>query len=166
MKMRIVTTPPFIFNNAPPTYKASNDAKRSSADFLQILLMTLRVNHKSKRCMEQFDCTTFCFPYVPAKGKFIMNNEKLEELATALMQETVMILDEITKLNDTSTSDFYEIRPMLEQLNCDLTEVYLKVTALLLSCGQEDSIDRVTIGKASDSISNNLESLSDSKKEM
>ncbi len=44
MKMRIVEAPLFIFNNAPPTYKVSNDAKRSSADFLQILLMTSRVN--------------------------------------------------------------------------------------------------------------------------
>lgn len=36
MMMRIVKTPLFIFSNAPPSYKTSNDAKRSSADFLQI----------------------------------------------------------------------------------------------------------------------------------
>ena len=113
--------------------------------------------------MEQLDSTTIRFPYVPKKGKFIMNNEKLEELATTLMQETVMILDEITKMNDVSTCNFYEIRPMLQQLNYDLAEIYLRVTALILSDGKEDSFDRVKIDEAT---FNNLGTSNDPKKEM
>lgn len=112
--------------------------------------------------MEQLDYTAICFPYVFQKGEYIMNNEILEELATTLMQETVMILDEIIKMNDAPTYDFNEIQSLLERLNCDFYEMYLRVRVLRISEG-DGSFDQVKIDEAT---FNNLGTSSDPKKEM